>query len=761
MSVDEIRGQSTHPQRQSPKWIGYTITVIAEVFLTLALIPIDPGLRLTSFPIMYVLVVLAVGYSFGLGATILAFVLGLLAFTYFFLPPAYVFWPPTNTPEGWAKLIIYIIGGLFAGGAALVFRISQKKIRQLVSDLEKSRDFAFGILESITDGFFTLDKEWRFTYVNKEAERLFQRKREELIGKNLWEGYPEAVDQKLYQELHRAVEQQASIEVQDYSYVVKKWIEVRAYPSAYGLSVYYRDITERRNAEQINRRYQILSKYARDIILFIDRDGQIVEANNAAVSAYGYERDELLSMNVYSLRTPETRPEVRSQMEYATTEGVLFETVHQRKDGSTFPVEVSSQGATIGNEYILLSIIRDISERKRAEQDLDQARHSAEDAAAHEAEARATLQAIINTAPIGILVAEAGTMGIYYFSPGVVDILGSKPTGNAEAPEPGTYELLRPDVSPFLSEDLPLSRSLRYGEYASNVEILVRRQDGSEVTVLVSSVPVRDSQGNITAAVATLDDITELANLRHTLERQVTLLQRALAPGEVSISDGYDVAVAYLPAYAGQEIGGDFYDVFETADGKTGILIGDVAGKGIEVAAFAAATRSTVHGFVYETSQPGKALTRANSVLYGQQPEFGSFVTAFLLAIDLPSGSLTCSSAGHPPGVIYRASGKIEFTACGGQPPVALFDEMDYLESGDQINPGDKLVLFTDGITEARHGAELFDLEGVQRVLEEHGHETVNEVTEELIKAAREWAGGLLTDDAAVVVIERKAEEKE
>lgn len=754
MSIDGLRGQILHPHRQSPKWMGYVVTIIAELLLTYALRAIGSQIQLTRFPFLYILLTMVIAYMYGLGPAIWAVILGLFAFAYYFISPTYTFWPPSHTSEGWARIVIFILGSTMSGIAALAARMYNQRALRLVSDLDESNKRLYSTLESITDGFFTLDKDWRLTYLNHEAERLFQEKREELIGKNLWDGYPEAIGQGLYQELHRAFEKQISIEVRDYSYLVNRWLEARIYPSSYGLSVYFRDVTDRKTAEDISRRYELLSKHARDIILFMIRDGRIIEANNAASIAYGYEREELLSMNIYDLRAPESRPEVNAQMDEASVEGVLFETLHCRRDGSTFPVEVSSLGTTIGDECVLLSIIRDITERKLAEEEIARARETAELAAVREAQARATLQATIDTTPVGIIVAEAKTMNIYYFSPGAVEILGTVPTGNAEGPAPGTYELLHPDGSLFLPEDLPLLRSLKYGESASNIEILVRRQDGSEVTVLVSSVPVRDYLGNITAAVGTMDDITELAKLRRTLEGQVILLQRALAPREVSIGHGYDVAAAYLPAHAGQEIGGDFYDVFKTADGKFGILIGDVAGKGIEVASFAAIARSTVHGFTYETSQPGKALTRANSVLYDQQSEFGSFVTMLLTVLDLPTGNLFCSGAGHPPGFICRADGKVEFTVCGGQPPVALLDNMVFLESHSQINPGDKLILLTDGITEARHGIELFDLEGVQRVLEQHGHKTPKEVTEEIIKAAREWAGGVLTDDAAVLVVE-------
>jgi two-component system sensor kinase FixL len=113
--------------------------------------------------------------------------------------------------------------------------------------------------------------------------------------------------------------------------------------------------------------YRELHEHVRDILLVINADtGQIVEANNAAVRAYQYTRDELVARTIYDLRL-ENPPAVVAQMRTADRTGFLFETTHRRKDGSTFPVEVSSRGETFGDHRFLLSIIRDITDRRRAD----------------------------------------------------------------------------------------------------------------------------------------------------------------------------------------------------------------------------------------------------------------------------------------------------------------------------------------------------------------------------------------------------------
>jgi PAS domain S-box-containing protein len=131
------------------------------------------------------------------------------------------------------------------------------------------------------------------------------------------------------------------------------------------------DISDRKRAEEYLRRFELLSEHSRDIILFMGyNDGRILEANAAALRAYGYDRDELLALTIQDLRAENTQALTASQKTQAYAQGILFETIHLRKDGTAFPVEVSSQGATIGGVRTLISVVRDISERRQSEDTL-------------------------------------------------------------------------------------------------------------------------------------------------------------------------------------------------------------------------------------------------------------------------------------------------------------------------------------------------------------------------------------------------------
>ena len=125
------------------------------------------------------------------------------------------------------------------------------------------------------------------------------------------------------------------------------------------------------NTHKEMQRYRLLFAHTHEIVLFVRmRDGQILEANQAAVAAYGYSYEELLRRNIYDLRALQSHPETASQMAQANVEGILFEALHRRKDGSTFLAEVSSTGATIENQRVLMSVVRDITRRKQREEQI-------------------------------------------------------------------------------------------------------------------------------------------------------------------------------------------------------------------------------------------------------------------------------------------------------------------------------------------------------------------------------------------------------
>lgn len=252
-----------------------------------------------------------------------------------------------------------------------------------------------------------------------------------------------------------------------------------------------RNITERKESEAILARYQLLSNQARDIMLFMRLDGQLIEANAAAAEAYGYDRATLLQMKIQDLRDPATHALITDQMveadQAATGRGIRFETIHRRQDGSTFPVEVSSIGANVGAERLLLSVIRDISERKAAER-------------AHQASA-AQLQMITDN--VSGLISYVDRAQRYRFVNAVYE---------AWFGQPRTYFLGR-TVQETLGEAAygvahPHLRQVLAGQRIT-FENTIPYPDGITRTVLTTYVPDVADDGQVLGFYALVTDITE------------------------------------------------------------------------------------------------------------------------------------------------------------------------------------------------------------------------------------------------------------
>lgn len=261
------------------------------------------------------------------------------------------------------------------------------------------------------------------------------------------------------------------------------------------------DITTRKQAEVALERYHLLSEHTRDIVLFIRKDGQIVVANAAAVAAYGYDHATLLSKRVHDLRDPSTVSLLQLNMTLADGGPVLFETVHRRKDGSTFPVEVSSVGADIGGERLLLSIIRDISDRVQAEAERNRL-------LAQLRQERAQLEAVLHQLPVGVMIAEAPTGKLVLGNEQAEAIWRHSFIASDDISNYDAYRGFHPQGQPYQPEEWPIARALATGELVQHERIVIQRGDETYGTIEVSATPIRDEAGAIRAAVVIFQDVT-------------------------------------------------------------------------------------------------------------------------------------------------------------------------------------------------------------------------------------------------------------
>jgi diguanylate cyclase (GGDEF)-like protein/PAS domain S-box-containing protein len=242
-----------------------------------------------------------------------------------------------------------------------------------LEELKRSRERMNAMLESIGDAFFAVDREWRVIYANVKAASFAGVDLGLSIGRPLLEISP-ALEGTALMELYReamASGQTASIEA--YWEPSGTWIEVRAYPTEDGLSVYFHDINEKRLAAEALRkseqRYRNLFQQAGDSILIVDRQLRIVAANGRACAHFGYREDELLGMSARDIDSNFAYgPELYESLRQGQTH--LLRIVKRRKDGSTFPAEVHvSRFDECGQEYFQ-AIIRDLTEREDAERQL-------------------------------------------------------------------------------------------------------------------------------------------------------------------------------------------------------------------------------------------------------------------------------------------------------------------------------------------------------------------------------------------------------
>jgi phosphoserine phosphatase RsbU/P len=204
------------------------------------------------------------------------------------------------------------------------------------------------------------------------------------------------------------------------------------------------------------------------------------------------------------------------------------------------------------------------------------------------------------------------------------------------------------------------------------------------------------------------------------------------------------------------QLGGDLYDIVQHPDGRVGIVIADVSGKGLEAAVFTAMTKYTLRAFASEDPGPGSALRRANDSMVKVSGEWG-FVTAIYGLLDPWTGSITVANAGHPPCLLVRASGEyLELRSATRSLPLGIVPDVEYMECEDALETGDVLVGYTDGVVEARRDGEPYEAERLAEVIKAARHLTPEEIARAIYESVLEYGSGSLQDDIALIVIKRE-----
>jgi phosphoserine phosphatase RsbU/P len=234
-------------------------------------------------------------------------------------------------------------------------------------------------------------------------------------------------------------------------------------------------------------------------------------------------------------------------------------------------------------------------------------------------------------------------------------------------------------------------------------------------------------------------------------------IQLAMLPGGTWSDGTASAAGVTRPA---NTVGGDFYDILPLADGRVLIALGDVAGKGSPAALLMALLLAMMRTLVDEGLQPAALVRRLNTQVLRHSPR-SRFITLFAAAYDPASGALEWVNAGHLPPMIRRAGGTLERHAFreGGGMALGMFEAAEYESRIEVLGPGDALVLYSDGLTEAENAAgQPFEDAGVEAVIARHGVADPASLGRALLRAVETYAGDAkLADDLTVLSLVRHA----
>ncbi len=289
---------------------------------------------------------------------------------------------------------------------------------------------------------------------------------------------------------------------------------------------------------------------------------------------------------------------------------------------------------------------------------------------------------------------------------------------------------------------------------------------GARLPVLVNAVLRHDAAGNPLVIRSALFDATErrayeeelLAARRRAEESEARAtalahtLQATFLPPEIIAVPGLDVAGAYRPAGDGREVGGDFYDVFETGRDTWAIVLGDVCGKGPEAAVVTALARYTVRAEALRTPYPSAVLAALHEALVRYHPD--RFCTALFARLDHgPDGvRFTVASGGHHLPLCLRSDAAFESVGTPGT-ILGMLDAPRLTDSTTLLGPGDVVVLYTDGVVEARRDREFFDAERLRAAVAGTATTSAQQIADSVVATALDFQQGHAKDDIAVVVI--------
>jgi PAS domain S-box-containing protein len=547
-----------------------------------------------------------------------------------------------------------------------------------------------------------------------------------------------------------------------------------------GVGIVLIEVTERRAAERALRaqtdRYEALLLALSDAgegLVVLDREGRCVYANAAFEQQSGHTFPELAAMDtllglVVEYDDESLRRRVLDRIEQGEVTPQLPLTL-RRRDGTWLDIEVAGTPLVVEDRPQLVVVVRDVTARRRAETERERLLgRAALLAEASELFDRSLDEELTMQRVARLCVRDIADTCVILLGEDLAGVRRVTAVARDEARERELLAALLRDPLEDRAEDA-IGSVLRGGEPTVAATpaglgtprsvIVPLRARGRMHGVLAAGfddLPAGDDD----AALALFEDLARRAalaldNARLYAERDqvARTLQRSLLPAELPRIPGVDVAARYLAAGEGNEVGGDFYDCFPTSGGDWAMVIGDVCGKGAEAATVTALARYTLRAAAQHTRRPRAVLRELNEALLRQRLDY-RFCTVLYAAVTPREDRVSAcvATGGHPLPFVLRPDGQVETAGAPGT-LLGIVDNPDITEQAVELAPGDALVLFTDGVSEATADDRAAGPTRLEAFLAGCAGARAAAIAEAVERDAVAAQGGLVRDDVAVLVV--------
>ena len=230
-------------------------------------------------------------------------------------------------------------------------------------------------------------------------------------------------------------------------------------------------------------------------------------------------------------------------------------------------------------------------------------------------------------------------------------------------------------------------------------------------------------------------------------------MQQSILPSHFPSGESYQVYGNMDPA---RNVGGDFFDVVRLDNGRIGVSVADVSDKGVPAALFMMSSRTLLKGAAIGSTGPGEVLREVNDLL-NEDNEAAMFVTIFYAEYDPETGNFVYANGGHNPPLFVRSDGTSTLLPLTGGVALGLWPDLDYSQDSINLAPGDSVVLYSDGVTEAQNSAdEQFGVERLQKVFQDSAPRDAQDAVQKIFDGMREFAGDAPQfDDSTCLIIRR------